>query len=79
MTFGPFVPGLDRLEIKARLRCLRLAVKLLAGPRGEACRYALLLAEIDPDEDTLAAAAAAFEKLSALDRRRILSIYAEVA
>lgn len=79
MTWGPFLPGLDRLEVKARLRCLRLAVKLLTGPRGEACRYALLLAEIDPDEDTLAAASAAFEKLPALDQRRVLSSYAEVA
>lgn len=79
MTWGPFLSDLDPIERKARLRSLRALVKVLTGPRGEACRYALLLAEIDQDEDTLAAASAAFEKLPALDRRRILSSYMEVA
>ena len=76
MTWGPFVPGIDPAEVKTRLRCLRLAVKLIAGPRGLTCRHALLMAEIDLDEDSLAHAADEFGRLGTIDQRRVLSVMA---
>ncbi len=78
MTWGPFAGDLDPAERTARLRCLRLAVKLLVGPRGVETRHALLVAEIDPNADTLAAAQVEFDRLSPLDRRRVLASYCEV-
>ncbi len=32
--FGPWLPGLDRMEQVARLRALRAIVRLLTGSRG---------------------------------------------
>ena len=73
---GPFLSDLGPAERKARLRCSRLAVKIFTGPRGEACRYALLLAEISgEDPEMLAEAEAAFGRLGAVDRRRVLSSF----
>lgn len=78
--WGPFVPGLEWPEQKARLRALRLAVKLLTGPRGQVAGLALVRAEISGgDADLLAEAEAEFDRLAPLDRRRILSSYQAVA
>lgn len=79
MTWGPFVPGRDPIECKSRLRCLRLAVKLLTGPRGKETCFRLLVAQIDTHEDTIAVALAEFERLGTLDQRRVLASYLEVA
>jgi hypothetical protein len=71
--WGPFTADIDALEVKSRLRVLRAIVRLVAGPAGEDCRQALLVALVDPDAETLAEASAAFERLSAILRRRTLS------
>ncbi|WP_375460583.1 hypothetical protein [uncultured Enterovirga sp.] len=79
MTWGPFVPGIDAAERKARLRSLRALVKVLAGPRGHDANLALLRAEItDGDSDVLRDAHAEFGRLSPLDRRRVLSTYQDI-
>lgn len=78
--WGPFVTGIDPAERRARLRSLRMAVRLLCGPRGAGCRHRLQVAELalsGPDE--LAEAEAAFERLGSLDRRRVLASYAAEA
>lgn len=78
-AWGPFVDGLAADERKARLRALRMAVKLLCGERGAECRYRLLRAEIEGD-DAVADAHAALRSLTPLDQRRVLASYAaEVA
>ena len=80
MTWGPFLPGLDARERKARLRSLRACLHLIAGPRGRVAGMALLRAEISGDQqDTLHDAAEAFERLTALDRRRVLSAFLSVS
>lgn len=79
MTWGPFLPGLDPAERKARLRSLRALVKVMTGARGEVVALAILRAEIAPDDiEMLSAAAATFDRLGSIDRRRILSNFAEL-
>ncbi|WP_375458336.1 hypothetical protein [uncultured Enterovirga sp.] len=79
MTWGPFVPGIDAAERKARLRSLRALVKVLTGPRGHDANLALLRAEItDGDSDVLREAHAEFGRLGTLDQRRVLSSFADV-
>lgn len=75
MTWGPFLPGLNPAERTARLRMLRMALRLLCGQRSIEVRHAILVAEIDYDPDTLARASAAFDGLAPLDRRRVLAAY----
>ena len=78
--WGPFMPGLEASEQKARLRALRLSVKLLTGARGHEATVALVRAEISGgDADLLDEAETEFEKLAPLDRRRVLSVYQVVA
>lgn len=77
--WGPFRVDLDSVERRAQLRCLRLAVRLIAGRRGTEASTALLVAEIsDGDAAALADAQAAIDKLPGLDRRQILSSFASV-
>ena len=76
MSYGPFRDGLDPIERKAQLRCLRLAVKLLCGERGTGAAYQLLVAEVDCHPETIAEAAKEFDRLPSLDRRRVLSALA---
>lgn len=79
-TWGPFAAGLDPGELKARCRALRLAVRLLCGPRGRDAEIALLRVEVaGGDADLLAEAEAEFERMTAVDRRRVLSSYMAVA
>lgn len=42
MTFGPVLPQLEPWERRARARCLRLALRLINMPRGNAACAALL-------------------------------------
>lgn len=78
--WGPFRVGLPWDEQKARLRALRLAVRLLTGDRGREACIALATAEISGgDEEALAAAEAEFDRLGTLDRRRVLASYQTVA
>ena len=63
----------------ARLRSLRTAVRLLAGPRGIEVGHRLLTAEISRgDPDALAAAEAEFDRLGPVDQRRILASFAAI-
>jgi hypothetical protein len=57
-------------ERTARLRSLRLAARLLCGPRGVELERALHAAEHDPD--ALPRALALLDELQPLDRRRVL-------
>lgn len=79
-SWGPFAAGLDPGELKARCRALRLAVRLLCGPRGRGAEIALLRAEVAGGEaNLLAQAEAEFERMTAVDKRRVLSSYRAVA
>lgn len=78
--WGPFRPGLPPDEQKARLRALRLAVKLLTGERGRDAAFAILRAELGAgDPELLAQAEAAVDRLGTRDLRRVLSGYRKVA
>ena len=73
-TFGPWRPGIDAAERRARCRSMRAVAGLIAGPRADPLVGLLLAAET---EDTaLDLAADALEDLEPLDRRCILSSYA---
>lgn len=72
--FGPWAPDLDPAERLARLRSLRTAARIMAGPR--AASLVLLLARAERDSDALGPAADALDRLEPLDRRRILSAFA---
>lgn len=76
--WGPFRPGLDPIERKCQLRSLRLAVRLICGPRGAEAGHMLLVAETDPHPQTLAEALAEFDRLASLDRRRVLAAFGGV-
>ncbi|WP_336492784.1 hypothetical protein, partial [Methylobacterium nigriterrae] len=69
--FGPWRPGLDAAELRARLRSLRAIAGLLAGPRAAAMNAKLREAEHDPE--ALEPAADELDRLAPLDRRRILA------
>lgn len=74
--WGPFTPGLDWPERKARLRSLRALVRVLTGPRGKEAAYRLLVAEISADDpEALDEAASAFDQLGTVDRRRVLASF----
>ncbi|MGT2482371.1 hypothetical protein ACU4GR_33870 (plasmid) [Methylobacterium oryzae CBMB20] len=73
-TWGPFAPGLDPAEYRARLRCLRAVVRLTTGPRGEALTHHLRRAETDPA--ALPLALAALNRLAGLDLRHVVASYA---
>lgn len=77
--WGPFRADLDPAERLARLRSLRALVRVLTGPPGKSVAIALRRAEIvGHHPDILAAAEAEFDRLGSLDRRRILSSFAEL-
>lgn len=72
--WGPFAPGIDPAEQRARLRSLRQTARLLIGPRGtDLCR---LLAQAEADPEALEPACRALDALAANDRRQILASYA---
>lgn len=74
MTWGPFVAGIAPDERMARIRSLRLALKLLTGERGRTAGYALLRCEISGDDaDLLAEASVEFDRLTPIDRRRVMA------
>jgi hypothetical protein len=70
MNLAPFLET-EPAERKARLRSLRLASRLICGPRGTELERALHRAEHDPS--ALPRAAKLIEGLQPLDRRRLLS------
>lgn len=72
--WGPFAPGLDACERRARLRSLRAIVRLHLGPRGDALARMLECAEALPE--LLVSAVEAINRLASLDRRRVLASYA---
>ena len=75
--FGPWAPGLDAAEQRARLRALRQTARLLAGPRADGlCR---LLAQAETEPAALEPASHALNTLAATDRRQILASYAALA
>ncbi|TDR95669.1 hypothetical protein EV668_0053 [Enterovirga rhinocerotis] len=79
MTWGPFLPGLDPAERKARLRSLRALVKVMSGSRGADVEFAILRAEISGDDaDMLGEAEATFGRLGAIDQRRVLASFASL-
>jgi hypothetical protein len=72
--WGPFAPGLDAVELRARLRSLRQTARLLAGPRAaDLCR---LLAEAETDATALEPACRALNAMAASDKRQIWAAYA---
>lgn len=74
--WGPFAPGLEAAEFRARLRALRAIAHLCLGPRGEHLTETLRLSEHDADR--LPAALAAIDALASLDRRRVLATFARL-
>ncbi len=76
-TFGPWRPGIDAAELRARCRSLRAIAGLLAGPRADAFCAALLAAETDPS--ALDLAADELDRLAPLDMRRVLASYGQRA
>ena len=75
--WGPFAPGIEAAEQRARLRSLRQTARLLIGPRGaELCR---LLAQAKTDPAALEPACHALDALAATDRRQILASYAALS
>ena len=61
----------DAAERRARLRSLRMASRLLCGPRGTELERALHAAERDPA--ALPRALVLLDAMPAIDRRRVLS------
>lgn len=79
MSWGPFLPGIDEPERRARLRSLRTLLKVLIGPRGVDAGFAVLRAEISGgDPEMVQEAEAAFDRLGAIDRRRVLASFASL-
>jgi hypothetical protein len=76
MSFGPWRPGLDDVERRARLREWRAIACLIVGPR-----HALTIALGDALDDPTAAERARqqLEALPPLPRRRVLATYAALA
>ena len=74
--FGPWMPGLDAAEYRARLRCLRAVVRLSTGPRGEDLAGLLWRAEREPA--ALAPALTALDRLAPIDRRHVLASFASL-
>jgi hypothetical protein len=72
--FGPWVPDLDRAELRARLRAMRALARVLCGPR--ATDLVRLLAQAEADATALEPALAALDRLPSSDRRHLLGSYA---
>lgn len=73
-TFGPFRPGIDAVERVAQLRCLQGLVRVFAGE----AEVVASLRDAEREDCALAPALAAFDKLPALTRRRVLGTFAFV-
>lgn len=73
-AWGPFSPGLDPCEQRARIRALRAISRLCLGPRGDDLDRTLRRAEDDPG--VLEWAVILLNGLASLDRRRVWSSYA---
>lgn len=73
-AFGPWAPGLDRVERVARLRAMRAIARLCLGPRGHAFTGALRRAETDPGQ--LEAALQQLNALAPIDQRSVLASFA---
>jgi hypothetical protein len=67
-------PADDPAELRARLRSLRMASRLLCGDRGRALECALYDAERDPE--AIRRVVNLIEALAPLDRRRVLGSWA---
>jgi hypothetical protein len=61
-------PIADPAELRARLRSLRLAARILCGPR--ACDLERALADAERDPAAIVRAVALIERLAPLDRHR---------
>lgn len=72
--WGPFTPGLDPCELKARLRSLAAIVRLNLGRDGDLVARMVWCAE--QGAVTLDALHAAIERLPAIPKRRIWASYA---
>ncbi len=73
--FGPWVPGVPEAERRAALRALAALVAVFAGSDDPAVS-ALRRAEVDVGASDQALEA--FDKLAALPRRKIISVYARL-
>ena len=73
LNFGPWEADIDPAERLARLRSLRMAARLLCGPRADALVACLKLAETD--RDAMDAAAVELSRLPTLPMRHLLSAY----
>ena len=76
-AWGPFLPNVEPAERLARLRGLRVAVRLICGTRGRDVEAALRQAE--RNDAALPNAEREFDRLASLDRRRILSSFGSAA
>ncbi len=72
--FGPWADNLTEAERTARLRAMRAIVRLVCGPRGLALDACLERAEASAA--ALAASIDELDRLTPLDRRRVLASYA---
>ena len=66
----------EAAELKARLRSMQMATRILCGPRARTLELALSAAE--RDEAALSEAMKALEALAPLDRRRVLASWGSV-
>ena len=72
--FGPWADNLPTAERRARLRAMRMAAHLHAGPRASTLCQHLAAAEFDPG--AMVPALDSLDSLTPVDRRRILASYA---
>lgn len=75
-AWGPWAPGLDRIERAARLRSLGALVRVLGGPDQK--DLVALLRRAEADDNALAEARRAVDKLPSLVFRRIVSTWGVV-
>jgi hypothetical protein len=75
VTFGPWAPGLDAAERRARCRAMRALVLTLVRDRS----LIALLAAAETDDAALGRALEALDALPALPRRRLLATYAALS
>lgn len=74
--WGPWEPGLDPAERKARLRALRALVRAYAGPKGADLAQALRAAETDLS--ALGRASDLLAHLPTVPARHVLAAYARL-
>lgn len=74
--FGPWSDRIDAAERLARLRSMRAIVRLTTGPRGD--RLASELHQAERDAARLPAALAALDALAPIDRRQVLTTFAQL-